>query len=178
VEAGLELGAQIAAGECPSPESIYVAAGTLGTVVGMAIGLALAGSSIPIHAVRITSQVVTNQRVLRALVRDTLALLRGAGTRLPASEQVLATIDLRHDQVGEGYGRDTEAAGAAAAAFSAAGLQLDGTYTAKAAAALLAEPVSAQPPLFWHTLSRWQPQTPQEVREDALPDPFRRMLTT
>jgi len=176
-EAALELDAQIRAGECPEPGSIHVAAGTLGTAAGLAVGLALAGRSIPIFATRITSLLVTNERALRGLVRGTLALLEPAGPALPPAERVLATVRLRHDQVGAGYGRETEAAQAAAAAWAAVGLQLDGTYTAKAAAALLADPPQAPPPLFWHTLSAWQPEPgPEALAAAALPEPFRTIL--
>ena len=177
VEAGLELGAQIAAGECPQPSCVHVAAGTLGTAAGMAVGLALAGLAIPVHGVRITSPLVTNQRALRALVRGTLALLEPGAPVLPACADVVGTVMLRHDQVGEGYGRETAAANAAAAAFAAAGFALDSTYTAKAAAALLADPPGVRPPLFWHTLSAYEPLPEGPVPDlSRLPEPFRSIL--
>ena len=43
VEAGLELAAQVEAGELPAPEWVFVPAGTCGTVSGLALGLELAG---------------------------------------------------------------------------------------------------------------------------------------
>jgi D-cysteine desulfhydrase len=96
VEAGLELAGQLEGGSCPVPSGIYVAAGSLGTVAGLAIGLELAGRPLPVHAVRITSALVANQRALRGLVRGTLDLLRPAGGELPGPDQVLASITLRH----------------------------------------------------------------------------------
>jgi D-cysteine desulfhydrase len=177
VEAGLELAAQIDAGKSPEPSRIHVAAGTLGTAAGLALGLSLAGRPLPIHAVRITSPLVTNQRALRALVRGTLALLRPAGARLPSCDEVVACVTLRHDQVGDGYGRDTAAANAAGAAFAAAGMRLDGTYTAKAAAALLADEPADPPALFWHTLSSREPRTAGPPLDPAaIPQPFRDLL--
>ena len=177
VEAGLELDAQIRSGECSEPGCIYVAAGTLGTVAGLALGLRLAGRRIPVQAVRITSALVTNWRALRSLVRGTLGLLRPAPPLLPSVEEVLELVELRHDQVGAGYGRETAASNAAAAAFAAAGLTLDATYTAKAAAAVLADPRGPRPPLFWHTLSAFRPE-PLEAHPNpgALPEPFRTIL--
>jgi D-cysteine desulfhydrase len=178
VEAGLELAGQLEAGSCPVPSGIYVAAGSLGTVAGLAIGLELAGRALPVHAVRITSPLVANLRALRALVRGTLELLRPGGGELPGCDQVLASITLRHDQIGDGYGRETAAANAATAAFAAVGLRLDGTYTAKAAAALLTDQPAERPPLFWNTLSphepRWQ-GPPLDVA--TLPEPFRTVLS-
>src|SRR5690606_5912700 len=54
VNAALELADQIAAGELPPPDRIYVASGTMGTCVGLCLGLQLAGLSIPVHAIRVT----------------------------------------------------------------------------------------------------------------------------
>lgn len=168
VEAGLELAAQIGAGACPEPAGIYVAAGTLGTAAGLAVGLALAGRPIPIHAVRITRPAVTNVRVLRGLVRGILELLRPAAATLPTCDEVLGRVTICHDQIGPGYGRETAAAFAATAVFGSAGLKLDVTYTAKTAAALLDERAGARPPLFWHTLSARHP-----VPDGTAPDPAR-----
>ena len=50
VAAGLELAAQIADGDVPRPDRLYVGAGTMGTAVGLALGLALAGLRTEVHA--------------------------------------------------------------------------------------------------------------------------------
>jgi 1-aminocyclopropane-1-carboxylate deaminase/D-cysteine desulfhydrase-like pyridoxal-dependent ACC family enzyme len=95
------------------------------------------------------------------------------------AEAVLGRIELRHDQIGLGYGRETEAGSAAARLLGERGLLLDPTYTAKAAAGLLAEPPAAEGEvLFWHTLSAVEPLVDEE---DAtllarMPAPFRRYL--
>jgi D-cysteine desulfhydrase len=154
--AGLELAAQLDAG-APRPSAIHVAAGTLGTVAGLAIGLAWAGLDLPIIATRITARIVTNERVLAALVRGTLARLAAAGTAVPDADAALRLVELRHDQIGAGYGHTTAAAEDARRVFGDAGLNLDVTYTAKAAASLLAAPPSQGVQLFWHTLSAVEP---------------------
>lgn len=158
VSAALELAEQIATGVVPVPCRIHVAAGTLGTVAGIAIGLAWAGLDVPVAATRITARIVTNERVLASLVRSTLARLRAAGADPPAVDAALRLVELRHDQIGAGYGRSTAAGREATELFAAAGLRLDDTYTAKAAADLLAAPPSNAPPLFWHTLSAVEPR--------------------
>jgi 1-aminocyclopropane-1-carboxylate deaminase/D-cysteine desulfhydrase-like pyridoxal-dependent ACC family enzyme len=158
VNAGLELAAQLAAGSTVQPSAIYVPAGTLGTAAGLAIGLAWAAMPVPVIAPRITSRLVTNERALAALVRDTLALLHAAGAQPPPADAALRLVQLRHDQIGPGYGQETEAGRDATEAFASAGLRLDATYTAKAAAALLGDRPSAAPPLFWHTLSAVEPR--------------------
>lgn len=158
VNAALELDAQIAAGECDVPSVIHVAGGTLGTAAGLALGLALAGRRIPIQATRITSTLVTNPRTLRRLLRGTAALLERAGVRVPDVGSAMDLVSLRDDQIGGGYGHETPAGRAAAEAFRGAGLVLDPTYTAKAAAAVLADTAPAGGPvLFWHTLSAAEP---------------------
>ncbi|HSJ31897.1 MAG TPA: pyridoxal-phosphate dependent enzyme [Longimicrobiales bacterium] len=182
VNGGLELAAQIEAGTSPRPSSVHVAAGTLGTLAGIGIGLAWAGLDIPIVGTRITARLITNERTLAALVNATLARLRSAGAAgLPDAAVVLSHITLQHDQIGAGYGRSTAPGSHAADVFRAAGLQLDTTYTAKAAAGLLAHMRAAagpgaaaaaamssadtgvaarqggSVPLFWHTLSAVEP---------------------
>jgi 1-aminocyclopropane-1-carboxylate deaminase/D-cysteine desulfhydrase-like pyridoxal-dependent ACC family enzyme len=158
VNAGLELADQIEAGGTVRPTAIFVPAGTLGTAAGLAIGLAWAGMPIPVIGTRITSRLVTNERALGTLVRRTLGLLRAAGAEPPDARAVLRLVQLRHDHIGTGYGQETEAGRDAADAFGSAGLRLDTTYTAKAAAALLGEPPGDAPPLFWHTLSAVEPR--------------------
>jgi D-cysteine desulfhydrase len=158
VNAALELGAQIDAGELPEPELVVVAAGTMGTAAGLAIGFTLLGLQARIIGTRISSRLVTHETGLRKLIRGTAAMLGRHGVEVDpaaASER----ITLSHDQVGLGYGRPTEAAEAAQAAFAAAGLRLDVTYTAKAAADLVQtiERQPGRPVLFWHTLSATLP---------------------
>jgi D-cysteine desulfhydrase len=154
VAAALELDGQIGGGT--EPDAIYVAAGTLGTAAGIALGLALAGRAIPVRAVRITSRLVTNRRVLRRLLQGTAALLEragvGVGDAARRAEEGLVILD---DQVGPGYGHETHAGAAATERFAEVGITLDPTYTAKAAAAVLA--ASDSRPLFWHTLSATMP---------------------
>jgi D-cysteine desulfhydrase len=175
VSAGLELAGQI--GRVARPSAIHVAAGTLGTAAGLALGLALAGQRIPIRATRITSRIVTHERALRGLVQGTAALLNAAGVRTPDGEDVVSMIDLRHGHIGRGYGRETDAGRRATRIFAAAGLTLDPTYTAKAAADLLDSPETDGPPLFLLTLSRSEPRDLLARADPAtLPPAFRRYL--
>jgi 1-aminocyclopropane-1-carboxylate deaminase/D-cysteine desulfhydrase-like pyridoxal-dependent ACC family enzyme len=63
-------------------------------------------------------------------------------------------VAIVHDQIGTGYGRPTVASAEAKAVFAGLGIELDDTYTAKAAAQVLN--VAAElpkPVLYWHTLS-------------------------
>ena len=154
VEAGLELAEQLTSLNV-APTRIHAAAGTLGTVAGLAMGLAIAGRAIDIQATRITSRLVANERSLRKLIDGALARLAPFSDRgLPASAAVAARIHISDDQMGEGYGLATQAGDDACTQFASAGLTLDTTYTAKAAAAFLADPLTADGrTLFIHTLS-------------------------
>lgn len=178
VSGALEFAEQVAAGEVPAPRTIYVAAGTLGTAAGLAVGLALAGLDARVVAVRITGRIVVNERALAKLVRGAVALLEPAGARLDPAD-ALRRVELRHDQIGAGYGSETTAGRDAAALFAEHGLALDPTYTAKAAAALLADlPASRDELLFWHTFSAADPElrTPERELLERLPQAFRQAL--
>jgi D-cysteine desulfhydrase len=181
VNAALELAEQVEASALPEPEAVHLAMGTMGTAAGLAIGFAMAGLSTRVSAVRITSRLVTNPWALRGLVNGTLAKLRGARVALPTAEAVLRRIQVRHDYIGRGYGYETESGRRAAAWFGEAGLTLDPTYTAKAAAAFLDAVAKRprRPHLFWHTLSAAEPPVEADaLRAETLPRPFRRYLAT
>jgi 1-aminocyclopropane-1-carboxylate deaminase/D-cysteine desulfhydrase-like pyridoxal-dependent ACC family enzyme len=162
VSAGLEIAEQIRGGQASRPSRVFVAAGTMGTAAGLALGFAMAGLEVPIIATRITGRIVANERVLRSLVQGAISKLHEGGIRLPEVDDVLRLVTLSHDQIGKGYGQETEASRNALALFGKAGLQLDTTYTAKAAAELTAwvtNPAAADeaPPLFLQSLSESRP---------------------
>ncbi len=176
VDAGLELAEQVEAGAVPAPDFIYVAAGTLGTVAGMALGLAMAGLETRIVGVKIVPDFVASERVLKGLVDGLLARLGSAGVPVPPAEEALDRVELRGGYLGGGYGQPTEAGAEATRRFADAGLQLDPTYTAKTAAAMLDE-LQRTPGgvhLFWHTLSAVSPPPPPQVTVETLPRRFRR----
>ncbi len=179
VSAALELAEQVEVGEAPRPDVVHVATGTMGTAAGLALGFALADLPIRVMAYRITGRIVTNEWALRRLLRSTLRRLRQAGLKIPPLVEVLRRIELRHEQLGERYGRETEAGRRATEQFAQAGLTLDPTYTAKAAAGFLAA-VEADPEhihLFWHTLSATYPrETAAAADLIPLPEPFRHYL--
>jgi D-cysteine desulfhydrase len=142
VNAGLELAAQIAAGEVPAPTHVVLPLGTGGTAAGLALGLGVAGVRTTVVAARVAPSIVANTYRVQSLIRQTRRLLRrqGRGDRvLPA---VAVVVD--HSAYAGAYGLPS-AAGAAAAdhlsqaatASGASPLLLDATYAAKAAAVAL-----------------------------------------
>jgi D-cysteine desulfhydrase len=170
VAGGLELAAQVAAGAAPRPSRIHVAAGTLGTAVGLALAVALAGWDTRVVATRIVPRRLAPALLARRLARRTAALLAPGGELAPVARAAVRCLLFRDGQVGAGYGRATEAGTAAAARFADAGLVLDPTYTAKAAASFLAELDDGGQGaglLFWHTLSAALPAAPPATSEVA-----------
>ncbi|MES2177500.1 MAG: pyridoxal-phosphate dependent enzyme [Gemmatimonadota bacterium] len=158
VSAALELASQCERAGLPMPDAIVVPLGSGGTVAGLLVGLSLAGATTRVVGARVVPIAVANRwRVLR-LARQTRALLHGlVGGKLPPLDPTRLEID--GSAFGGGYGRETDAGRAAAAALAASGgPRLDGTYSAKAFAVALdrARRIPAERILFWLTFdARW-----------------------
>lgn len=155
VGGALELAEQVRAGEAPRPEVLWVAAGTLGTLAGLAIGAAMTDLADRIRGVRIVPGAVANELVLGRLVEGAVRILREAGIPAPDPRLVLGRVELVTGWLGGGYGAPTDAGAAATEWFGPRGVVLDPSYTAKTAAALLqgmrTEPGATH--MYWHTLS-------------------------
>lgn len=156
-DAGLELAAQVAAGELPMPDVLYVAMGSMSTVAGIALGLALAGAPTQVRGVLVTPPEIASAEALYAMLAAAADLVR----ELDSTGECVVGLEPRPAVVeeffGEGYGvygpEGVEAAGLAATA----GLTLDGTYTAKTFAALVSDARSGalakRNVVFWNTFS-------------------------
>ncbi|MFN2424857.1 MAG: 1-aminocyclopropane-1-carboxylate deaminase/D-cysteine desulfhydrase [Candidatus Binatia bacterium] len=156
VNAAFELAEQVDAGLLPLPEKIYVAAGSLGTVVGLGIGLAALGLPVGVVAVRVVDEQYVNPTTASALWRNTLALLRGCDAAFPDVGEAGDRISFRGEFFGGEYaGATTEAVEAQRLAGKLEALDLDITYTAKALACLLTDARASRlpqgPVLFWNT---------------------------
>jgi D-cysteine desulfhydrase len=153
VRAGLELAEQVASGELPSPDRIYVSFGSGGTAVGLALGLALGGLRPQIVGVCAVERVFSLRARIGTLERQLRAELGRFGLAdLPPS----CPITLDHGEVGEGYSFPTPASLAACERLGEEGLSLEPAYTGKAMAGLLrdAKRGSLGAVLFWHTARR------------------------
>ncbi len=141
VNAAFELAEQVRRGDCPAPDAIFVALGTCGTSAGLSLGLALAGLKARLHAVRIAGPWTARRRNVEGMASQTAWLL----DELPSSAELV----VEHGFVGRAYGAATPESTAARAWF--APLELDDSYTAKAAACLLARRGRYRTPLLWLT---------------------------
>lgn len=178
VAAGLELAAQCADLPLP-PQAVYLPAGTLGTAVGLALGLALAGLPTRVVGVVVVPPAVANAAALRALADGTVALLRSLDPDIDLPADPLARLSLRTEFLGNGYALPTPAAQAAVAAAAGTGLALETTYGGKALAGLLADAATldaaAGPVVFWVTgNTRPRPAGVEAVAPAALPAELRR----
>ncbi len=182
VNAGLELAAQIESGETEKPDRIYIANGTLGSVAGLAIGLALAAVQTEIHAVRVAYSRLSQPHNLDKLIRKTAQLLRRYDASIPADIAEHCNVIWRDDFYAGGYATADEVTRRAVAiAKSSFDLELETTYTGKAMAALLHDLSSGNASetfLFWNTYnSKPLPEVPTSETWQALPQPFQRYVT-
>ncbi len=120
-------------------DRVYVAGGTLGTAIGLAIGFALLGSSTRVSAIRVTPGEVANDAFAEKLAAETIALLRSVDASVPDIAFRDLAFELRHDHFEPGYGIVTPETLSAVEVASAAGMKLETTYTGKAFCALLAD---------------------------------------
>ncbi|MDJ0909398.1 MAG: pyridoxal-phosphate dependent enzyme [Woeseiaceae bacterium] len=179
VNAGLELAAQIEAGECALPARVYVAFGTMGTAVGIALGLALAGLETETHAVRVTETSYASETAARRLMAKTAMLMRRLDPAIPADLAARASLVCRHEFFGEGYGvSNPETDRAIDVAREELGLGIESTYTGKAMRALLTDLRSGydRPVLFWNTYNSRPIEIDDELEPDfsVIPEEFRR----
>ena len=157
VNAGLELAAQIRAGELPLPRRVVLPLGSGGTMAGLSLGLACAGLDIRVIGARVAPRVFSSRaRVLR-LARGTERLIAEITGKMPPQVRP-GSLEIAHQMYGESYGRPI-AAGTEAASRLAniSNIRLDATYSAKAFAVALEYACAWEgPTLFWLTFdSRW-----------------------
>jgi D-cysteine desulfhydrase len=156
VNAGLELKAQIDAGQIPEPDYVYAASGTMGTVVGLLLGLKVAGLRSKVIAVRVTAPQFSSMRKARGLFAATNTLLHRADALFPEIDFPESDFEFRHEFYGSLYALYTEAGMQAVRRLhEEEGIKLEGTYTGKTFAAVLADTAAGRlrgkTALFWDT---------------------------
>jgi len=156
VNAAFELREQILAAEMPEPDVIYVPLGSMGTSVGLKLGLAAAGIKSRIVAVRVIEKKYAGREASWQLFSDTVSLLRRTDGSFPKLTVSKDDFEIRDDCLGEGYARFTEAGVKAATLVKEnAGIVLNGAYSAKAFSALLSDAakglLKGKTVLYWNT---------------------------
>ena len=156
VEAALELGEQVRAGELPEPSHAVIALGSGGTAAGLLLGLRVAGLRTRVVAVLVNDGIRLNARVIAHLARRSERLMRRRGASFPALSLGPGDLTVDTGSLGAGYGHRTrEAESARELLVEREELRLEPVYTAKAMAALLRlreeGAFGAGPVLYWHT---------------------------
>jgi D-cysteine desulfhydrase len=190
VAAGLELAAQIDAGQLPSPARIYVTAGTAGTAAGLIAGLRLAGVATHLRIVSSVERIAFNGLALRSRLAAAHRTLLELGLARDLAERLHGrgvTWSIEGSEGKVGYGVATQGAREAVDLARAQGLELETTYTGKCLAVLRRELAQgshgdarshAEPVLFWNThagadlsariVPGWEARLPAALRR-ALP---------
>ncbi len=139
VEAGLEIAAQVQAGLLPEPAFAFVPAGTGGTLAGLHLGLALAGLRTRAVGVRVLERTLVNEHVVALLARRAHALLARLDPSVPEVRVDAGNVLMLHGHAGSRYARFTaRGLEAVALARDLEGLHLEGTYSGKALAGMMA----------------------------------------
>lgn len=150
VNAALELLAQDRA-----PDAVYVAGGTLGTAVGLALGFAAAGAPTRVVAVRVTPGEVANLAFAEKIASETSALLHERDAAFPLLTLADLAFELRDDWLEPGYGIPTAETIDAVRVAADRGVKFETTYTGKAFAALRGDAqtgrLAGSRVVFWDT---------------------------
>jgi D-cysteine desulfhydrase len=182
VTAAVELAQQIADGLLPPPDRLYVAAGTMGTAAGLALGLALAELKTEVHAVRVSHTFICNEEALTRVLEKTARMMHRLDRAIPRNLAARSNIRLRHEFFAGGYARtDAETEAAIRFAEDELDLHLEGTYTGKAMAAVVRDfsgaDASNRQCLFWNTFnSAPLPVDDVAIDRHALPEEFLRYI--
>lgn len=159
VNAAFELKEQIEQGIMPEPDYIYIALGSAGTTAGLLLGLKLAG----LHS-KICAIAVEPEEQLNEFQENVYKLFAGTNELLREHDANIPHVEFPHDQIifnktlmGPDYGVwIPEGDHAMRVMRDAENIELEGTYSAKAVAGLMADiknGVRTQDDviLFWNT---------------------------
>jgi 1-aminocyclopropane-1-carboxylate deaminase/D-cysteine desulfhydrase-like pyridoxal-dependent ACC family enzyme len=150
-DAMLEVRSQIARGAMGGrwPDLIVCAHGTGGTHAGLLAARLAHGIETRVVGVMVAIPWAI-PRVRAAVLASRVSCANGSSVCVG-----LRDVELIRDQLGAGYGARTSAGDEATEIFSGDGIELDPTYTAKTAAAViaLARRGAVKRALYWHTLS-------------------------
>lgn len=182
VNAALELKQQVERGELPEPDMIVCPVGSSGTLAGLTLGCQLAGMKTEVLGIRVAPShlgpiAICTAATSQSLMEKTYRHLRAADSTVPAL--TLKKIQLSDDYYGDGYGVASDEGDVARQAFKTAGIALESTYTAKAAAAAL-ELCRKHPHktvLYWHTFnSAQQDDSPMACYQQQLPESLKQRV--
>jgi D-cysteine desulfhydrase len=154
----------------------------MGTVVGLALGLRMAGLDCTVVGVRVVNFTLAGPDRAQRLVDETMRWIQGIDPDVATPDSVVDSIEFRDEQFGDGYAIPTPASQEAAEiAREHARLMLDQTYSGKAFAALVHDArtgrLEGETPLFWNTYnSAPYPAKLDDVDTSTLPEQLKAYL--
>ncbi|HEX3019743.1 MAG TPA: pyridoxal-phosphate dependent enzyme [Chitinispirillaceae bacterium] len=155
VNATFELKEQIKRGEIPEPKAIFVAMGTMGTAVGLMLGLKAAGLKSKLIAVQVVPSYISDYDKFMSLFESANKFLHDKDPQFPIFKIGEEELCLEPAFLGPGYGYITaQAESAIELLLRTESIKLDGVYTGKAFAAFLQECSKNEHQstlLFWNT---------------------------
>ncbi|WP_419810517.1 1-aminocyclopropane-1-carboxylate deaminase/D-cysteine desulfhydrase [Bacterioplanoides sp.] len=181
VDAAFELQQQVQQGLIPEPKKIVIPVGSGSSAAGLYLGLQLTGLSSELIPVRVAPSKLgpfdaCSDAIINRQIKTGAELLKLGSRSTPRSTpqplpHSLPQSKLNHDYYGEGYGHADEQVKHAISTFAQSGIQLEGTYSGKAACAFLdCLKRSSGPVLFWNTYnsSAYIPEPAISVLPNAL----------
>jgi D-cysteine desulfhydrase len=156
VNAAFELQEQIKSGLISEPDFVYFPLGTTGTAAGFTLGAKALGLKTKVISVRVTPNKYANTKIMFKLLSKTQALLCKADSTFPKMQFSENDLHIIHNLYGKEYALFTkEGISAVALMKKTEGIKLDGTYTGKTLAALIADAkagkLNDKVVLFWNT---------------------------
>ncbi len=175
-----ELKKQIEAGHIPTPDIIYVTIGSSGTAASLALGVKALGIPAHVRAVRVSDLQYASFEKARELAHKAARILAPFEVTFAGLELDSNDLEVVHNYIGPGYAHFTEKGMAAARLFKKTdGIELEGTYTGKTAAALIDDArkglLKDKTVLFWNTYNsvKFEGKT-KGVDYRTLPKPYHR----
>lgn len=177
VNAAFELKKQIKEGLLPEPDYIYVPFGSMGTALGLILGLKAAKLKSKVIPVSI-SDYKGDSIIINALTK-TNSFIHSLDPSFPLLDLSIQDIGIRNEFVGSGYACFTPEGNEAISLLNETeSITLDGTYSAKAFAAMIHDIRNKQihpeeTILFWNTYcsENFEKET-KEIDYHNLPSDF------
>jgi 1-aminocyclopropane-1-carboxylate deaminase/D-cysteine desulfhydrase-like pyridoxal-dependent ACC family enzyme len=179
-----ELKRQIDAGHAPVPDFIYVTIGSSGTAASLALGVKALGLPTKVVAVRVSDLQYASFPKAKELADGAARILgryEKSFARITLTEADLTVV---HDCIGTGYACFSEDGMSAVRLFKrSCGIDLDGTYTGKTAAAMMhsarAGALKDKTVLFWNSYNSVKiEQKTKGVDYRTLPERYHRYFET
>ncbi|MBN1572188.1 MAG: pyridoxal-phosphate dependent enzyme [Deltaproteobacteria bacterium] len=151
-----ELSDQIMDGVLPKPDLIYLPTGSAGTTAGIALGIKALGLDIKVRGVAVSPSDYSGLENVKRHFNDAKRLLMKCDPTFPDVQITGDDVKIVEGYLGDGYARFTEKGMDAVRLLKISDkVQLEGTYTGKAMAAMIDHAsrgeLDGKRVLFWNT---------------------------